>query len=87
MTALTTWRTSQRPIPGRAHVTTDVLIAGDDAPAKARVAAFIESLGLRPLDTGGLEMAHWLEGTGLVMMGLARYGAGNCDFTFAVSLG
>src|SRR6201996_321571 len=32
----------------------DVLIAGDDADAKTRVSAFIESLGLRPLDTGDL---------------------------------
>ena len=37
----------------------DVFIAGDDAQAKARVSAFIESLGLRPLDAGGLEMARW----------------------------
>jgi predicted dinucleotide-binding enzyme len=54
----------------------DVLLAGDDAGAKASVSAFIESLGLRPLDVGGLEMAHWLEGAGLLLMGLARSGAG-----------
>jgi predicted dinucleotide-binding enzyme len=54
----------------------DVLFAGDDAHAKASVSAFIESLGLRPLDVGGLEMAHWLEGAGLLMMGLATHGAG-----------
>ena len=36
----------------------DVFIAGDDAQAKAGVSAFIESLGLRPLDAGGLTMAH-----------------------------
>ena len=54
----------------------DVLFAGDDARAKASVSAFIESLGLRPLDVGGLEMAHWLEGAGLLMMGLARNGVG-----------
>src|SRR3546814_3155220 len=35
----------------------DVFIAGDDAQAKARVEAFIESLGLRPMDTGLLPMA------------------------------
>src|SRR6201987_4639411 len=58
----------------------DVFIAGDDARAKAGVAEFIESLGLRPLDVGGLNMAHWLEGTGLVVMGLARHGVGNFDF-------
>jgi 8-hydroxy-5-deazaflavin:NADPH oxidoreductase len=60
----------------------DVFFAGDDAAAKASVAAFIESLGLRPLDVGGLEMAHWLEGAGLLMMGLARSGAG-----FNIALG
>ena len=62
--------------------TRDVLYAGDDARAKERVSAFIESLGLRPLDVGGLEMAHWLEGAGLLLMGLARSGAG-----FNVALG
>ena len=60
----------------------DVLIAGDDAHAKASVSAFIESLGLRPRDAGDLTMAHWLEGAGLLSMGLARHGAG-----FNISLG
>jgi predicted dinucleotide-binding enzyme len=64
----------------------DVLIAGDDAQAKASVATFITSLGLRPLDTGPLGMARWLEGTGLVMMGLGRYGAGSFDFTLGVNI-
>jgi 8-hydroxy-5-deazaflavin:NADPH oxidoreductase len=54
----------------------DVLFAGDDAQAKATVSAFIESLGLRPLDVGGLEMARFLEGVGPLLMGLARHGAG-----------
>src|SRR5487761_696264 len=64
----------------------DVLIAGDDARAKASVSAFIESLGLRPLDTGDLAMAHWLEGVGPLLMGLARHGAGfNIDFGVNVS--
>ena len=60
----------------------DVLIAGDDADAKASVSAFIESLGLRPLDTGDLATAHWLEAVGPLLMGLARHGAG-----FNISLG
>src|ERR1700747_2870492 len=64
----------------------DVFIAGDDARAKAGVAGFIESLGLRPLDVGGLNMAHWLEGTGLVMMGLARHGGGNFDFALGATV-
>jgi 8-hydroxy-5-deazaflavin:NADPH oxidoreductase len=63
----------------------DVFIAGDNAQAKAGVEAFIESLGLRPLDVGGLEMAHWLEGAGLVVMGLARHGVGNWDFALGVT--
>jgi predicted dinucleotide-binding enzyme len=43
------------------------------------VAELVKSLGLRPLDVGGLNMAHWLEGAGLVMMGLARLGVGHWD--------
>ena len=50
---------------------------------RRRVSEFIESLGLRPLDVGGLNMAHWLEGTGLILMGLARHGVEN----FEVALG
>ena len=64
----------------------DVFIAGDKAQAKAGVEAFIESLGLRPLDVGGLKMAHWLEGTGLVVMGLARHGVGNFDFALGATV-
>jgi predicted dinucleotide-binding enzyme len=62
----------------------DVFFAGDDARAKADVAAFIESLGLRPLDVGGLKMAYWLEGAGVVAMGLAGNGIGNLDFSLGV---
>jgi predicted dinucleotide-binding enzyme len=63
----------------------DVFIAGDNAQAKAGVEAFIESLGLRPLDVGDLKMAHWLEGAGLVAMGLARHGVGHWDFALGVT--
>jgi 8-hydroxy-5-deazaflavin:NADPH oxidoreductase len=65
----------------------DVFIAGDDAGAKARVSSFIESLGLRPLNTGGLKMAHWLEGAGLLMMGLATGRSVNgSNFSLGVSV-
>ncbi|WP_022901122.1 NADPH-dependent F420 reductase [Humibacter albus] len=60
----------------------DVFMAGDDAQAKADLSAFITSLGLRPRDAGDLTMAHWLEGAGLLEMGLARGGLG-----FNLSLG
>jgi predicted dinucleotide-binding enzyme len=54
----------------------DVFFAGDDAEAKAQVAALLESLGLRALDAGGLEMAYVLEWAGILLVGLARNGAG-----------
>ena len=62
----------------------DVFIAGDDARAKADVAAFIESLGLRPMDVGGLKMAHWLEGAGVLTVGLAGNGIGHGNFAMGV---
>jgi predicted dinucleotide-binding enzyme len=63
----------------------DVFIAGGNAQAKAGVETFIESLGLHPLDVGGLEMAHWLEGAGLLLMGLARHGVGNWDLALGAT--
>jgi predicted dinucleotide-binding enzyme len=54
----------------------DAFIAGDSAQAKATVGAFLESVELRPLDAGGLQAAPLLEQAGLLLMGLARNGAG-----------
>ena len=54
----------------------DAFFAGDSAEAKAPVAAFLTSLGLRPRDAGGLQMAHALEWAGLLLVGLASKGAG-----------
>jgi 8-hydroxy-5-deazaflavin:NADPH oxidoreductase len=62
----------------------NVFIAGDSAEAKAAVAVFVKSLDLRPLDVGGLRMAHWLEGLGLVTVGLAGNGVGHWDFALGV---
>jgi 8-hydroxy-5-deazaflavin:NADPH oxidoreductase len=39
----------------------DALVAGDDAAAKATVSEFVQSLGFRPIDAGGLRMARALE--------------------------
>jgi predicted dinucleotide-binding enzyme len=63
----------------------DVFMAGDDAQAKASVATFIDSIGLRPRDTGDLSMAHWVEGAGVLTMGLARYGVGDFDFSLGIN--
>lgn len=54
----------------------DAFLAGDSAEAKAQVAALLESLEMRPLDAGGLDMAYVLEWAGILLMGLARNGAG-----------
>nr|WP_129950982.1 NAD(P)-binding domain-containing protein [Rahnella sp. RFA10(1/100)] len=65
----------------------DAFIAADDAQAKARVSTFIESLGLRPFDVGGLQMAKTLESLGLMMIGLAKNGAGSWDIAMKVDIG
>jgi predicted dinucleotide-binding enzyme len=65
----------------------DAFIAADDAQAKARISTFLESLELRPLDVGGLSMAHSLEALGLMMIGLAKHGAGTWDFAMKVDIG
>ncbi|WP_027862997.1 NADPH-dependent F420 reductase [Marmoricola sp. URHB0036] len=54
----------------------DAFIAGDSAEAKATLAAFLDSLELRTFDTGGLGAASILESAALLLMGLARNGAG-----------
>ena len=60
----------------------DVFFAGDSAEAKARVAALLETMEMRPLDAGGLEMTYVLEWAGILLVGLARTGAG-----FDIALG
>ncbi|WP_421551364.1 hypothetical protein [Pseudomonas yamanorum] len=65
----------------------DAFIAADDADAKARVSTLLESLGLRPLDVGGLQMAQTLEWLGLMMIGLAKNGAGTWDISMNVDIG
>jgi predicted dinucleotide-binding enzyme len=64
----------------------DVFIAGDDAQAKARVSAFIESLGLRPMDAGQLPMARTLEHACLLSLGLLAHSVRHTNFSIGVSL-
>jgi hypothetical protein len=65
----------------------DAFIAADDPTAKARVSALLESLGLRPFDVGGLKMASTLEALGLMLIGLAKNGAGTWNIAMKVDLG
>jgi predicted dinucleotide-binding enzyme len=64
----------------------DVFIAGDDAQAKARVSTFIESLGLRPMDTGNLSMARTLEHACMLWLGLMTHSVKHGNFSIGVSL-
>jgi predicted dinucleotide-binding enzyme len=64
----------------------DVFIAGDDAHAKARVSAFIESLGLRPMDAGQLPMARALENAALLQLGLVANSVKHTNFALGVSV-
>lgn len=64
----------------------DAFIAADDPQIKTRVSAFIASLGLRPLDVGGLRMAQTLEALGLMMIGLAKNGAATWDIAMKVDV-
>lgn len=62
----------------------DALFAGNEGRAKEEVAAFIKSLGLRPVYAGPLVMARALEEAGLLVMGLGRWGEKNYEFSLAV---
>jgi 8-hydroxy-5-deazaflavin:NADPH oxidoreductase len=64
----------------------DVFLAGDDAQAKAHVSMFIESLGLRPMDTGRLPMARTLEHLALLSLGLVAHSVNHTNFSLGVSL-
>jgi len=64
----------------------DVFIAGDNAQAKARVSTFIESLGLRPMDTGSLTMARTLEHACMLWLGLMTHSVKHGNFSIGISL-
>ncbi len=61
----------------------DVFFAGDSGEAKTRFATFLTSMGMRPLDAGGLDKAYALEWAGILVVGLASNGAG-FDIAFGV---
>jgi 8-hydroxy-5-deazaflavin:NADPH oxidoreductase len=64
----------------------DVFIAGDDAQAKARVSAFIDSLGMHPMDAGALPMARALENATLMQLGLITHSVKNPNLFLGVSV-
>lgn len=62
----------------------DVFLAGDDALAKTRVSAFVQSLGLRSLDVGSLTMARTLEHACMLWLGLMAHSIHNGNFSISV---
>lgn len=50
---------------------TTVLVAGDDADAKAGLSALLQAGGLRAVDAGSLKRAHELEALGFLQLTLA----------------
>lgn len=64
----------------------DVFIAGDDTQAKASVAAFTESLGLRTMDIGPLPMARTLEHVCLLSLGLLANTIKHTNFSIGVRI-
>jgi len=71
------------PVAGH---TLDVFIAGDGAQPKKHVSVFIESLGLRPMDTGQLPMAKTLEHACMLWLGLMTRSVKHGNFSIGVSL-
>jgi predicted dinucleotide-binding enzyme len=64
----------------------DVFIAGDGAEAKVSVSAFVESLGMRPLDTGPLATARALEHATLLHLGLVAHSVKHTKFFLGVNI-
>ncbi|MEA2669026.1 MAG: 8-hydroxy-5-deazaflavin:NADPH oxidoreductase, partial [Chloroflexota bacterium] len=64
----------------------DVFLAGNNDQAKARVSAFIESLGLRAKDTGRLPMARTLEHVCLLSLGLMTHSIKHTNFAIGINL-
>jgi len=63
---------------------TTVLIAGDDADAKAALAGVVEGGGLRAVDAGALSRAHELEALGFLQLTLAARGQTSWTSGFAL---
>ena len=60
--------------------------AGADAQTKARVSAFVESLGRRLWDTAALFMARALENVGLLELGLMSHSVKHANFPLGITL-
>lgn len=67
-------------VPATAGGPVSVLISGDDAPSKARVAALASDLGFEPADVGALRTARYTEAMALLLV--SRLVSGQRPFDF-----
>ncbi len=73
------WRTMMEPDESGGPVS--IPLAGDSGSAKRKVAKLAEGMGLDPIDVGGIENAHWIEGM-LILWINNRYGSTRDSFDF-----
>ena len=73
------WKTMMEPDESGGPVS--IPLAGDSGSAKRKVAKLAEGMGLDPIDVGGIENAHWIEGM-LVLWINNRYGSTRDSFDF-----
>lgn len=66
------WKTMIDPESSGGPVS--IPLAGDNRSAKSKVAELVAGMGLEPVDVGGVENAHWVEGM-LILWINNRYGA------------
>jgi len=59
-----------------------VPIAGNDKPAKEKVAAMVKAMGLVPFDLGPIEVAHWTEYAAVVALNNRFSERQNFDLVF-----
>ncbi|MDJ0939086.1 MAG: NADPH-dependent F420 reductase [Woeseiaceae bacterium] len=73
------WRTMVEPDSSGGPVS--IPLAGDSADAKETVATLCRGMGLDPIDVGGVENAHWVEGM-LILWINNRYTSDRDSFDF-----
>ena len=73
------WKTMLEPDKSGGPVS--IPLAGDSGSAKRKVAKLVEGMGLDPIDLGGIENAHWIEGM-LILWINNRYGSTRDSFDF-----
>jgi len=70
------WETMLEPDESGGPVS--IPLAGNNDNAKQTVATLVSGMGLHPIDLGGVENSHWIEGM-LILWINNRYGAGDRD--------